>query len=73
MSPFRKIHSRLFELLMSLEGKSGKQSGVRTGDPELLRLKRMAMTPVISRNYVRRILMKSTKALSGAGTKRRPG
>jgi hypothetical protein len=55
------------------ERKSGKACRVSAGDPELLRLKRMAMTPVISRNYVRRILMKSTKALSGAGTKRRPG
>jgi hypothetical protein len=58
---------------MTSERKSGKQSGVHSGTPELLRLKRLAMTPVISRNYVRRILMKSTKALSGAGTKRRPG
>jgi hypothetical protein len=58
---------------MTSERKSGKQSGAPTGDLELLRLKRLARTHVISRSHVRRILMKSTKALSGAGTKRRPG
>jgi hypothetical protein len=55
------------------ERKSEKAPGVSAVDLELLRLKRSAMTSVVSRNHVRRILMKSTKALSGAGTKRRPG